>query len=107
MRAFYANLAESGVRLDTKYTCNISIDDYLRENELTTAELCRRSGISNTTMISIRKGNNVNQQNAEKLDDLFIQQRKKSASHKDDLNPHGKQSNKIQDHQDTLQSKHQ
>ena len=67
LRAFYANLAESGVRLDTKYTCNISMDDYLRENELTTAALCRRSGISNTTMISIRKGNNVNQQNAEKL----------------------------------------
>ena len=67
LRAFYANLAESGVRLDTKYTCNISMDDYLRENELTTAELCRRSGLSNTTMISIRKGNNVNQQNAEKL----------------------------------------
>ena len=37
LRAFYSNLAESGVRLDTKYTCNISLDDYLQENELSTA----------------------------------------------------------------------
>ena len=67
LRAFYSNLAEYGVRLDTKYTCNICLDDYLSENKLSTAELCRRSGLSNTTVISIRKGNNVNQQNAEKL----------------------------------------
>lgn len=67
LRAFYANLAEGGVRQDTKYTCKISVDDYLREHRLSTAELCRRSGISNTTMISIRKGNNVNQNNAQKL----------------------------------------
>ena len=67
LRAFYKNLGESGIRQDTKFKCNISVDDYLRENSLSTAELCRRSGISNTTMISIRKGNNVNQANAEKL----------------------------------------
>lgn len=67
LRAFYNNLAECGVRLDTKYKCNISVDDYLKEHRLSTAELCRRSGISNTTMISIRKGNNVNQTNARKL----------------------------------------
>lgn len=67
LRAFYANLAEGGVRQDTKYTCRISIDEYLAAHKLSTAELCRRSGISNTTMISIRKGNNVNQANAEKL----------------------------------------
>ena len=67
LRAFYANLAEGGVRQDTKYKCKLSVDDYLKEHQLTTAALCRRSGISNTTMISIRKGNNVNQTNAEKL----------------------------------------
>ena len=67
LRAFYNNLSEGGIRLDTKYKCNISINDYLKEHRLSTAELCRRSGISNTTMISIRKGNNVNQTNAEKL----------------------------------------
>lgn len=67
LRAFYANLGEGGVRQDTKYKCKLSVDDYLKEHQLTTAALCRRSGISNTTMISIRKGNNVNQTNAAKL----------------------------------------
>ena len=80
LRAFYNNLSEGGIRQDTKYKCKISVDDYLREHKLSTAELCRRSVISNTTMISIRKGNNVNQSNAKKLaialdmplNDLFI-----------------------------------
>ncbi len=67
LEAFYKNLAESGVRLDTKYNCKISLDDYLKEHKLTTAELCRQSGISNTTVISIRKGKNVNADNAQKL----------------------------------------
>lgn len=67
LREFYNNLAEGGIRLDTKYKCKISIDGYLRQNSLTTAQLCRLSGISNTTMVSIRKGNNINLANAEKL----------------------------------------
>ena len=71
LRAFYNNLSEGGVRLDTKYHCNISVDDYLAEHRLSTAELCRRSDISNTTMISIRKGNNVNQTNALKLSEAL------------------------------------
>lgn len=71
LRAFYANLAEGGIRQDTKYHCKISVDDYLREHRLTTAELCRRSGVSNTTIISIRKGNNVNRKNAEKFAKAF------------------------------------
>lgn len=67
LRAFYANLGEGGIRQDTKYKCKISVNNYLKEHQMSTAELCRRSGISNTTMISIRKGNNVNKTNAQKL----------------------------------------
>ena len=37
LRKFYKNLAEGGIRLDTKYKLNISLDDYLKENNLTTA----------------------------------------------------------------------
>ena len=48
LRKFYKNLAEGGIRLDTKYKLNISLDDYLKENNLTTAEFCRRS---NTTTV--------------------------------------------------------
>ena len=39
LREFYNNLAEGGIRLDTKYKCKISIDDYLRQNSLTTCLL--------------------------------------------------------------------
>ena len=67
LRAFYQNLAEVGVRQDSKYRCNISLDEYLQKRSISTAELCRRSGLSNTTVISIRKGNNVTRKNAEKL----------------------------------------
>lgn len=67
LRKFYKNLAEGGIRLDTKYKLNISLDDYLKENNLTTAEFCRRSNLPNTTVISIRKGNNVSKENAEKV----------------------------------------
>lgn len=67
LRAFYANLGEGGIRQDTKYKCKISVDNYLKEHRMSTAELCRRSDISNTTMVSIRKGNNINQTNAQKL----------------------------------------
>lgn len=67
LRAFYNNLAEGGIRLDTKYKCNIDLDKYLKDNKMTTAKLSRVSGISNTTIISIRKGNNVTAVNAEKL----------------------------------------
>lgn len=64
---FYQNLAEDGIRLDTKYKCRIDLDEYLKENKLTTAELSRRSEVPNTTIISIRQGNNVSAKNAEKV----------------------------------------
>lgn len=67
LRAFYSNLSEEGIREDIKYKCQIDIDKYLMEHNLSTAALCRRSGIPNTTMVSIRHGNNVNLENAEKL----------------------------------------
>lgn len=67
LRAFYSNLAEGGIRLDTKYKCKISIDNYLKEHKMTTAELCRRSDVPNTTIISVRKGNNLSLANAKKL----------------------------------------
>lgn len=67
LRAFYQNLAEGGVRLDTKYKCRLDLDSYIKEQSISTAELVRRSGVPNTTIISIRKGNNISHGNAEKL----------------------------------------
>ena len=67
LRAFYKNLSEGGLRLDTKYKCKINLDEYIKKNNITTAALARLSGVPNTTIISIRKGNNVALNNAEKL----------------------------------------
>ena len=67
LRAFYKNLSEGGIRLDTKYKCKIDLDEYIEKHNITTAALVRLSGVPNTTIISIRKGNNVSLNNAEKL----------------------------------------
>ena len=67
LRAFYQNLAEGGIRLDTKYKCKVDLDKYIKDNNMTSAALVRLSGVPNTTIISIRKGNNVSLNNAEKL----------------------------------------
>lgn len=67
LRAFYSNLAEGGIRQDTKYKCKISIDEYLHRHSMSTAQLCRLSDVPNTTVISVRKGNNVSLSNAQKL----------------------------------------
>ncbi len=39
LRAFYKNLSEGGLRLDTKYKCKINLDEYMQENNITTAAL--------------------------------------------------------------------
>ncbi|MCH5300946.1 MAG: tyrosine-type recombinase/integrase [Ruminococcus sp.] len=67
LRAFYKNLSEGGLRLDTKYKCKINLDEYMQEHNITTAALVRLSEVPNTTIISIRKGNNVSLNNAEKI----------------------------------------
>lgn len=67
LRAFYKNLSEGGLRLDTKYKCKINLDEYIQAHNITTAALVRLSGVPNTTIISIRKGNNVAFNNAEKI----------------------------------------
>lgn len=67
LRAFYKNLSEGGLRLDTKYKCKINLDEYIKEHNITTAALVRLSGVPNTTIISIRRGNNVALNNAEKI----------------------------------------
>ena len=67
LRAFYKNLAESGIRQCDRYKCKIDLDKYIKKHKLTTAELCRISGVPNTTIISIRHGNCVNKNNAEKI----------------------------------------
>lgn len=79
LRKFYDNLAESGVRADIKYKCNIDVAGYMKEHKLTGAEISRRSGLSSATVSSLKKGNNVTEKSAaafaeymgQRLDKLF------------------------------------
>ena len=79
LRKFYENLAESGVRADIKYKCNIDVAEYMKENKLTGAGISRSSGLSSATVSSLKQGNNVNEKSAaafseymgKRLDDLF------------------------------------
>lgn len=64
---FYENLSEGGIRLDTKYQCQISLDDYLKANNLSCAELARRSELPASSVTAIRKGGNCTQSTAKKL----------------------------------------
>jgi integrase len=65
--SFYENLSEGGIRQDTKYKCTIDLDEYLKQNELTTAELSRKAGVPSSSITSIRQGHNVTLKTAEKL----------------------------------------
>ena len=79
LRKFYDNLAESGVRADIKYKCNIDVAGYMKEHKLTGAEISRCSGLSSATVSSLKKGNNVTEKSAaafaeymgQRLDKLF------------------------------------
>lgn len=79
LRKFYENLAESGIRADIKYKCNIDVAAYMAENKLTGADISRCSGLSSATVSSLKQGNNVNEKSAaafseymgKRLDDLF------------------------------------
>jgi integrase len=67
LRAFYNNLAEGGIRQDGRYKCKIDLDSYIKDNGFTTAGFSRLSDVPNTTIISIRQGNLVKYNNAEKI----------------------------------------
>ena len=56
--SFYENLSEGGIRQDTKYKCTLDLNKYLKENNLTVAELSRKAGIPSSSVTSIKQGHN-------------------------------------------------
>ena len=78
--SFYENLAEGGIRQDTKYKCTIDLNNYLETNKLTRAEFSRITGVPTSSITSIKQGNNctlTTAQNIAKglnipLQDVFI-----------------------------------
>ncbi len=71
LMSFYEQLAESGVRLDTKYRCNIDIAAYRKKHGLSRAELSRKTNIAATTLAALEQGKNCNEENAKKISASF------------------------------------
>lgn len=65
--SFYGNLAEDGVRLDTKYTLRADLKALLKKHGCTQAEFSRKAGLSLNTVESAISGNNISSTSAEKI----------------------------------------
>lgn len=64
---FYNQLAENGVREDTKYCCKGDLRGLLKDNGLKMKEFSERSGVSERTLRAAVNGNNVAEQTANKI----------------------------------------
>lgn len=65
--SFYENLAEGGVRDDTKYKCNFDLGGYLQEHKLSKAAMQRQSGVAASNLLSVIRGNNCTKQTAQSI----------------------------------------
>lgn len=64
---FYNQLAENGVREDTKYCCKGDLRGLLKDNGLKMKEFSERSGVSERTLRAAVNGNNAAEQTANKI----------------------------------------
>lgn len=65
--SFYSNLAEQGVRLDTKYRCKLDIVQYIKKHNLNNALLAQQSEVSSASISALRNGHHCNRNTAEKI----------------------------------------
>ncbi len=68
---FYANLAESGIREDTKYTCVIDFKALLASRSTTKAAFAKRAGVSIAVLNSITTGKNITEGSAVRVSDAL------------------------------------
>lgn len=64
---FYENLAEGGIRADTKYKCLVDLKQYIADNKLSKAAFARKCGLQVTSLSGVVKGSNCNIGTAEKI----------------------------------------
>lgn len=62
--AFYNNLAEEGIRKDTKYTSAVDLKETIRAKGFTFASLAEAAHIGERTVSTAAKGNNVSEKTA-------------------------------------------
>lgn len=64
---FYDNLAEGGMRADTKYKCTFDLSGWLRDHRLSKAAMERQSGVAASNILSVTRGNNCTRTTAEAI----------------------------------------
>lgn len=69
--SFYENLSEGGIRQDTKYKCIIDLNEYIKQNNITKAELSRKTAVPASSVTSIMHGNNVTLDTANKISEAL------------------------------------
>lgn len=65
--AFYENLSEGNIRLDTKYTCTADIGEYLTQHGLSKAAFAKACGIPASTVSTVIKSNRCSRATAENI----------------------------------------
>ncbi len=77
--SFYDNLSEKGIRNDTKYVCTVDLKELIKKKKQTFEKIAKKGGISEQSITSAAKGNNVSKKTATaissalgvKLDKIF------------------------------------
>ena len=64
---FYENLAEGGIRADTKYKSLVDLKQYIADNNLSKAAFARKCGLQVTSLSGVVNGGNCNIGTAEKI----------------------------------------
>ena len=64
---FYNNLAETGVRDDTRYKSAIDFKTLLKNHSMTKRELAKKANISVYVLNSVTRGNNISENSAQKI----------------------------------------
>lgn len=64
---FYENLAEGGIRADTKYKCLVDLKQYIADNKLSKAAFARKCGLQVTSLSGVVNGGNCTKETAEKI----------------------------------------
>lgn len=67
LNEFYNNLAESGIRRDTKYKCIIDLKEIIKAKGYTVAYISQLSNVALSTFSSIFKGKNTTKKCAEQI----------------------------------------
>ncbi|MBR3803235.1 MAG: tyrosine-type recombinase/integrase [Clostridia bacterium] len=65
--SFYENLAEEGIRSDTKYKPLKDIKTYIKKHKITQQKICDKTGLSAATVRSAARGQNISRSSAEKI----------------------------------------